>query len=58
MDAGTDGHRLLTRAGTVSVDDVAQDVLERLLAGHVLTAGELGLDTARRLVEARLVVPG
>ena len=50
--------RLLTRAGTVTVDDVPHDALQRLLAGDVLLAEEIGIDPARRLVHAGLVVAG
>ena len=42
----------------VPVDAVPDDVLKRLLAGDVLTSGELGLDSTRTLIEAGLVVAG
>ena len=44
--------------GRVTVDDVPGDVLKRLLAGDVVTAGDVGLAAARTLIEAGLVVPG
>lgn len=58
VDASVSGGELYSRVGQFPVDTVAGDVLKRLLAGDVLTAGELGLDTARTLVEAGLVVAG
>ena len=62
LDEGADeaggGRQLCTRAGTVPAGDIPDDVLERLLAGDLLLAGELGTVTARRLIEAGLVVPG
>lgn len=62
LDADLDetgaAQRLRTRAGTVELDDVPDDVLKRLLAGDRLRAEELGTATARRLIEAGLVVPG
>jgi hypothetical protein len=58
LDAGLDSGRLTSRAGHVAVDDVPDDVLKRLLAGDVITAGDLGLPTARALIEAGVVVAG
>jgi len=62
LDDGTEeagaGQRLRTRAGTVLVGEVPDAVLTRLLAGDLLVAEELGIATARRLIEAGLVVPG
>lgn len=49
---------LHARAGRVRVDEVPGDALKRLLAGDVLTAGDLGSDAARTLIEAGLVVAG
>ncbi|MEN8704808.1 MAG: cupin domain-containing protein [Nocardioides marinisabuli] len=49
---------LTTRAGSVPVAGVPDAALERLLAGGAVTAADLGLDRARRLVEAGLVVAG
>jgi hypothetical protein len=58
LDASLDGGVLHSRSGRVPVDAVPGDVLKRLLAGDVLTAGDLGLGTARTLIEAGLVVAG
>ncbi|HXH79934.1 cupin domain-containing protein [Nocardioides sp.] len=62
LDADLDGtdtdRQLRTRAGTMSVGDVPEAVLKRLLAGDVLRADELGTATARQLIEAGLVVAG
>ena len=57
-DVEVGGPRLRSRAGTVSVADVPRAVLDRLLAGEVVRAKELGEATARRLVGAGLVVAG
>jgi lysine-specific demethylase/histidyl-hydroxylase NO66 len=58
LDASLVGGSLVSRAGRAPVDAVPDDVLKRLLAGDVLTAGDLGLDSARALIEAGLVVAG
>ena len=58
LDDTADGAVLVSRAGRVSVDTVPGDALKRLLAGDVLTAGDLGVDATRTLVEAGLVVAG
>jgi lysine-specific demethylase/histidyl-hydroxylase NO66 len=58
LDASLEGGALHSRSGRVPVDAVPGDVLKRLLAGDVLTAGDLGLGTARTLIEAGLVVAG
>ncbi|MCW2834838.1 MAG: putative ribosomal oxygenase [Nocardioides sp.] len=58
LDATGADRLLRTRAGTVPVGDVPEAVLKRLLAGAVLLAEELGTTTARRLIEAGLVVAG
>ncbi len=58
LDASLDDGALLSRAGRVPVDGVPGGVLERLLAGDVMTAGDLGLTSARALIEAGLVVEG
>ena len=47
-----------SRAGDVSVDGVPDNVLKRLLAGDVVTAGDLGLLAARAMIAAGLVVAG
>ena len=58
LDARLDDGTVTSRAGAVSVDGVPAAVIERLLAGDVVEAGDLGLSTARTLVEAGLVVAG
>lgn len=58
LDAGLDAGRLTSRAGSVSVAEVPDHVVKRLLAGDALAAGELGLDSARALIKAGLVVAG
>jgi lysine-specific demethylase/histidyl-hydroxylase NO66 len=58
LDATVAAERLTSRGGSVSVAGVPTDVIRRLLAEDSLTAGELGLDTARALIEAGLVVAG
>lgn len=58
LDASLDAGRLTSRAGSVSVAEVPDHVVKRLLAGDALAAGELGLDSARALIEAGLVVAG
>ncbi|PUA81404.1 cupin domain-containing protein [Nocardioides currus] len=58
LDASLDGDVLHSRAGRTPVGTISGDVLKRLLAGDVLTAGDLGLDATRTLVEAGLVVAG
>lgn len=58
VDATLNTGRLISRAGTVTVDDVPGDVLKRLLAGDVVPAGDLGLAASRTLIEAGLVVAG
>jgi hypothetical protein len=58
VDASLDGAALRSRAGLVAVGAVPADALKRLLAGDVVTAGDLGLGPARTLIEAGLVVAG
>ncbi|ANH39245.1 putative ribosomal oxygenase [Nocardioides dokdonensis FR1436] len=58
LDATLLGATLASRAGTVSVAQVPDAVVEALLAGDRVTAGDLGQEAARRLVEAGLVVAG
>ncbi|MEO5661808.1 MAG: cupin domain-containing protein [Nocardioides sp.] len=58
LDASLADGQLCSRVAQVPVDTVPGDVLKRLMAGDVLPAGDLGLDVARRLVEAGLVVAG
>jgi hypothetical protein len=58
LDASLEETVLRSRAGRAPVDEVPGDALKRLLAGDVLSAGDLGLGTARTLIEAGLVVAG
>ena len=58
LEATLEEGTLTTRAGSVPVDGVPDAVLDELLAGGAVTAADLGLDRARRLVEAGLVVAG
>ncbi|MGA8845804.1 MAG: cupin domain-containing protein [Nocardioides sp.] len=58
LDATLAKSNLVSRAGTVSVAGVAEQVLRRLLSGKGVTAADLGHETARRLVETGLVVAG
>ena len=58
LDARLEDGAVTSRAGAVSVDGIPDAVVERLLAGDGITAGDLGLSTARTLVEAGLVVAG
>ncbi|WP_246210525.1 cupin domain-containing protein [Nocardioides piscis] len=58
LDAGLEADNLCSRAGTVSVAGVPDDVRDSLLAGEVVTTAELGEAAARALVAAGLVVAG
>ncbi len=49
---------LTSRAGDVAVHEVPARVIQRLLDGHAVAAVDLGIDAARDLVRAGLVVDG
>ena len=51
-----DGVRLTTRAGVLDLEATAAQVVEMLLAGDPVAADVLGLDLARRLLRAGVVV--
>ncbi len=56
LETHDDGVRLTTRAGTVEVGEADATVVDLLLAGGPVSAGALGLDLARRLLGAGVVV--
>ncbi len=58
VDASLADGRLTSRAGVVTVDKAPEHAVRRLLAGEAVAAADLGLDTARALIEAGLVVGG
>jgi bifunctional lysine-specific demethylase and histidyl-hydroxylase NO66 len=58
LDARLVGSTLTSRVGPVPLDDADLEAVERLLAGRVGTAGELGLDLSRTLLRAGVVLPG
>jgi hypothetical protein len=58
VDATLADGRVTSRAGVVTVSEAPEPVLRRLLAGDAVTATDLGLETARALIEAGLVVRG
>jgi hypothetical protein len=55
-DSHDDGVRLTTRAGVLELGAEDASGVEMLLAGDPLAAGALGLDLARRLLVAGVVV--
>jgi hypothetical protein len=57
VEVHDDGVRLASRAGTVELGTVDRAVLDLLLAGDPVRADALGLDLARRLLGAGVVVP-
>ncbi|WP_199539135.1 cupin domain-containing protein [Desertihabitans brevis] len=58
LDARLVDHSLTSRVGAVPVEEADLEAVERLLSGRVRTAGQLGLDLARTLLRAGVVVPG
>jgi hypothetical protein len=56
LDKHDDGVRLSTRAGVVELGVADAAALESVLAGDPITAGTVGLDLARRLLRAGVVV--
>ena len=57
VESYDDGTRLVTRAGAIELGGTDAAALGRLLAGDPVTADVLGLDVARRLLRAGIVVP-
>jgi len=57
LESYDDGTRLITRAGAVELGPADAAALGTLLAGGPVTADVLGLDLARRLLLAGVVVP-
>lgn len=57
LGARLDGTTLTSRAGAVDVSAVDPGAVAALLEGQAVAAGSLGLDAARRLVSAGVVVP-
>ena len=57
LESYDDGARLTTRAGAVELGPADATALGTLLAGGPVTADVLGLDLARRLLGAGVVVP-
>ncbi len=57
LGARLDGTTLTGRAGAVDVSAVDPGAVAALLDGQAVPAGSLGLDAARRLVSAGVVVP-
>ncbi len=58
VDARLADGRLVSRAGTVPVDEGSVAPVERLLTGETVRAEDLGLALTRALVEAGVVVAG
>jgi lysine-specific demethylase/histidyl-hydroxylase NO66 len=58
VDATLVDTTITSRVAPVVVDDAPVDVVRRVLAGEPVTAADLGHDTARRMIEAGLVVRG
>ena len=56
LETHDDGVRLTTRAGVLELGAEDAAAVEMLLAGDPVTAGTLGLDLARRLLRAGVVV--
>jgi hypothetical protein len=56
LETHDDGLRLTTRAGVVELDHTDAPLVEMLLAGDPVDAEVLGLDLARRLLRAGVVV--
>ena len=56
LETHDDGVRLTTRAGVLDLDADAAPAVEMLLTGDPIMAGSLGLDLARRLLRAGVVV--
>ncbi|SEC08854.1 Cupin superfamily protein [Streptomyces sp. 2131.1] len=57
LEARLEGRRLVTRVGRLDFPDADLPALDRLLAGGVRTAGDLGLACAERLLRAGVLVP-
>ncbi|WP_329029682.1 cupin domain-containing protein [Streptomyces sp. NBC_01423] len=57
LEARLEGRRLVTRVGWLDFPDADLPALDRLLAGEVRTAGDLGLACAGRLLRAGVLVP-
>ncbi|WUT00145.1 cupin domain-containing protein [Streptomyces sp. NBC_00708] len=57
LEARLEGRRLVTRVGWLDFPDADLPALDRLLAGQVRTAGDLGLACAGRLLRAGVLVP-
>jgi hypothetical protein len=57
LESYDDGTRLSTRAGAIELGPADPVTLGQLLAGDPITADALGLDLARRLLRAGIVVP-
>ena len=56
LETYDDGVRLTTRAGALDVDAAAAPMVEMVLGGDPVPAGVLGLELARRLLRAGVVV--
>ncbi|MEU2251199.1 cupin domain-containing protein [Streptomyces sp. NPDC019224] len=57
LEARLEGRRLVTRVGGLDFPEADLPALNRLLAGEVRTAGDLGLACAGRLLRAGVLVP-
>jgi len=57
LEARLEGRRLVTRVGWLDFPEADLPALDRLLAGEVRTAGDLGLACAGRLLRAGVLVP-